>query len=369
MSVNETNDEADNHHDRIPTEARSLAKYQFNEEENEGTTVLQTISYDGSRNTRDLVSLHYRDSAEMASLLRTFTSRPVLALPPPGQQPPASVFPPSAPAEIVSIVLGYLDIKSVLALRQTDRRTKWLVEGTTQYRTCVNFAMDTMLGMIRTEVAQYHGMDDLVEALRTRDCPCGEFAGLVFLPTLGRICSKCADSPDPAVSPIVRITQTSRRLSIRRKTGVPVVLTLPDQHHSNRRHCLASPHPFLPPPRPNHHRFRRMACAVLPYFNPKKDCAVLPTNGVLCAGCKMLSSRSMLGPWSDERFAAHRYLKELAGRLYTPEGFLAHFSWCREAQGLWMEEKHRAEEGRRVLTANAAWDKMMVGGTAVILPR
>ena len=361
MSVNRANGGADAYRDQLPVEARSLAKYQFNDEENESAAVLQAISYDGSRNTQGLVRLHYRVSAEMASLLRTTfaTSRPVLAPLPPvlGQHPAGAASLPSTPPEIMSMILGHLDIKSTLALRRTDRRTKSLVEGTAEYRTCVNFAMDTMLGMIKTHVAQYHTLSDLVRALRTRDCrQCGAFAGLVFLPTLDRICFKCADYPTGAVFPVVRMPPALRRSSIKKKTGVPVVLTLPDQQHSNRRLCLAAPHPSLSRrPRASHYRFRRMACAPLPYFNPKADGAALPTNGVLCAGCKMLAARSMVGPENFQSIITRRLLNDLAGRLYTDGDFLAHFSWCREAQGLWLEEKHRAEEGKKVLAANAAW--------------
>jgi hypothetical protein len=77
--------------------------------------------------------------------------------------------------------------------------------------------------------------------------------------------------------------------------------------------------------------YRSMAATALPYVDSRAGGAAQVQHGVSCTGCQI----------SVEKNAAMRGdiagydISDLRDRVYSRDGYLEHFKWCREAQILW----------------------------------
>ena len=99
-------------------------------------------------------------------------------------------------------------------------------------------ALDVVCALLRTNLASWFTLRDLFDVLCTRGCGiCGYFGGLLFVPFLVRICSKCImEHPPFGMSSVADVTRrTGLSLEFLRQT-VPVLSTISGKYHEYSLH-------------------------------------------------------------------------------------------------------------------------------------
>ncbi|KAL3486419.1 hypothetical protein BJX62DRAFT_242030 [Aspergillus germanicus] len=241
------------------------------------------------------------------------------------------------PIEIIFEICAYSDIASIFALRQVNRRFSRIVFQLQSYRVLALHALDTLCILLRSGLARYFTLQELVQVLYTEHCPsCGSFGGFVFLPTLTRCCFRCVGTPRPVVREfrVLDHTRLSESLpEVSRSISVPVMKTLPGVYTTNALRqeqsiWLSSMAAVLKVVEPRHlftitcmeqmYVARCMAMAAMPFVD-KTTGAV--EHGVFCNGC-----RSDLEPAGERQ--RHR-VRGAAAKIYSREGFLTHLKECK----------------------------------------
>lgn len=99
------------------------------------------------------------------------------------------------PLELLFDILCRLDVYSLFKFRQTNIRSRQLVNSLNQYQRVVLHGLNlfcAMLPMLRTRMATEIILLDFYTALCTETCTlCGEFSGFMSIPSWTRCCSKC----------------------------------------------------------------------------------------------------------------------------------------------------------------------------------
>lgn len=106
------------------------------------------------------------------------------------------------------------------------------------YETIMTHALDVVCALLRTNLASWFTLRDLFDVLCTRGCGiCGYFGGLLFVPFLVRICSKCImEHPPFGMSSVADVTRrTGLSLEFLRQT-VPVLSTISGKYHEYSLH-------------------------------------------------------------------------------------------------------------------------------------
>ncbi|KAK4189268.1 hypothetical protein QBC35DRAFT_450414 [Podospora australis] len=97
------------------------------------------------------------------------------------------------PLELMYEVLDYLDIRSVMTLRQVSREARQIVSHRRDFQLALKYALDPLLILLDTRTARYFRLADLLNTLRTQCCDtCNRPGGYVFIFTLKRCCLYCA---------------------------------------------------------------------------------------------------------------------------------------------------------------------------------
>ncbi|KAK4110179.1 hypothetical protein N656DRAFT_675931, partial [Canariomyces notabilis] len=98
------------------------------------------------------------------------------------------IFPP----EILLMILDVLDVQSIARLSMACFRARTVVWSMLAYRDLIEFALPTMVALVRTGMASYHSITQLHGALRSEQCcTCSEYGPFLFLPTCSRCCYTC----------------------------------------------------------------------------------------------------------------------------------------------------------------------------------
>ncbi|GKU21720.1 unnamed protein product [Fusarium langsethiae] len=105
------------------------------------------------------------------------------------------------PPEIITNISLLLDVKSFHCFRNASRQTRAIVNGIPQYRQVAHHGFEGIKALARTGLSHHVTYKDLHQALITEECMlCGEFGGLLFLPTCTRCCYNCLrEEPELAV--------------------------------------------------------------------------------------------------------------------------------------------------------------------------
>ena len=73
-------------------------------------------------------------------------------------------------------------------------------------------------------------------------------------------------------------------------------------------------------------KFKFMASCALPYYDGQSGKI---EHGMSCAGCQLALEKDLIG------FRGEEWAFEARNKVYTQDGFLEHFKWCKQAQLLW----------------------------------
>lgn len=99
------------------------------------------------------------------------------------------------PAELMSMVLRQLDIRSFFYFRQVNRQARVLSTELWEYRLVSKHGLEGLRGLLRAELAHYFTIDNLYRTLITDNCStCRAFGGFLSLFTAERCCFKCLQS-------------------------------------------------------------------------------------------------------------------------------------------------------------------------------
>ncbi|KAL3601029.1 hypothetical protein FPOAC2_05282 [Fusarium poae] len=105
------------------------------------------------------------------------------------------------PPEIISRISMLLDVKSFHSFRNANCQTRTMLTAIPQYRQVVQYGAEGIKALARTGLSDDITYKDLHNALINGECAmCGEFGGLLFLPTCTRCCYSCLrEKPELAV--------------------------------------------------------------------------------------------------------------------------------------------------------------------------
>jgi len=96
------------------------------------------------------------------------------------------------PPEIMSTLLGMLDIQSIARFARVSFRGNTFVQSHPAYRDLVTLAPQVPLALDRVGLIGLHSVAELYAALRTERCAtCIEYGAFLFLPTCERCCWEC----------------------------------------------------------------------------------------------------------------------------------------------------------------------------------
>lgn len=254
------------------------------------------------------------------------------------------------PLELVSRICLELDIASLLRFRQTNARARQIVGVLHEYRTVTTHAINPFCALLRTGTARAVTLSDFYRLLCTQSCSlCGQrYGDLVHLPLWIRCCSSCLRRNSIGIR-VATLNTVKRILTLSRKSlaELPKLTTLPGTYTMDERPCssrvtIVSTVSALSAYREEHagveaseamikqlntqQSLAFMACCTLPSFNLQTGQA---QSGVSCAGCQVAVEESITtftGAWTGE----------VRDAVYSHAGFLKHFTYCEQAQLLWI---------------------------------
>lgn len=248
------------------------------------------------------------------------------------------------PLEVLHEMLLLLDIHTLLRFRQLNGRAREAVCTLQGYRLVMTHALEAICVLLRTHMAAWFTLSNLLNVLCTRDClACGSFGGFIFLPSLTKCCLPCLTT-----SPHFRLIQLGnarKRFNLAPdflRKSMPILMTVPgiysmDETSRKGRIPLLSEKEIMSafdvpkiaeikePP-----ILRYMAATSLPYLEKASGDIQY---GICCSGCQIALEKAIyVSTVKDSVFA-------LRDRVYSQEGFVEHFQACAEAQALWKQSK------------------------------
>ncbi|PYH90157.1 hypothetical protein BO71DRAFT_452957 [Aspergillus ellipticus CBS 707.79] len=249
------------------------------------------------------------------------------------------------PLEIIHEIFLLLDIRALFNFRHINRRAQQIVTVACGYKAVVTHALETLCIILRTTIASWFTLSDLLKVLYTRDCHlCGSFGGFIFLPSFMRCCFFCIQEDSlPPVLPLSIVKKSAKSRPGHPNTLVPIVKSLPgiysmDEIVRKRRVQIMSAEYFgrLPLHKADDRTratqeketelLRYMVTTSLPYLNTETG---VIQNGISCSGCQIALEKALRSSRTGPSSCA------LRDKVYSYDEFMQHFRECREAQKLW----------------------------------
>lgn len=355
----------------IPPRYRSATEYCFNEEQVD--SIIETVA--SPRDDFRLTGISFPSSEH--DNVRQSIATPFLRAPENDVSTGLGNL-ARLPVEILHEVLPHMDIGSLFALRQANLSSRRAVDSLPQYQRVISHGLDVFCALLRTRIAAHVSLLDFYDVLCTKACAvCGhELAEFVSLLAWGRCCFSCLHKGAPEVKVQALVSARSQFGLTPADAGqLRSFKTLPgtysmDETDDKARTTVVSAHqaemlskgwsrpqrqpdPRQQPPlqqglylpsvgsgiriptqdaasveKARDTRFRFMAACSLPSYDKRTGQAEI---GVSCAGCCRLAIRE---PPVLEN-ATIKWAYEAYERVYSREGLLQHFRWCRAAQAEW----------------------------------
>jgi len=262
------------------------------------------------------------------------------------------------PAETFRLICLRLDLVSLLKLRPVNRVMRQTITLMTEYKNLTAHGLDAILAVLRTGLGDYLTLQDLYRPLLQERCTCcGGFGGFIFLLTCTRCCIDCLNNDLHLTATDIGalMFKESHARILRDLSPVHVPLrTLPGAYSRTKawrdggRLLVAGEDVWdiidrVQGPGPSPARlallynpnllfgWQKCAAAVnLPFYDPKADKGY---RGFSCKGCVSdITARNWVSP------------QEQNTRVYSREGFIAHFKRCGRAQRLWLASRAGTRE-------------------------
>ncbi|KAL2133610.1 hypothetical protein VTI74DRAFT_2048 [Chaetomium olivicolor] len=301
----------------LPAQARSKEAYALSETEDK-EAIIRVATFHRKEFDIALITFGARSSSLIRSLLREpFPSTPTASL----------GFLDRLPVEVVCQIIRCFDVASLLRFRQANRRARQLMTTLPEYRVVTEYAMDSVLALYKTSIASHFTLTDILAALGTENCPlCGQFGGFVFLLAFRRCCFACLGAPELAV-------YQARTITNKRLQNVPVLRSIPGRYGLvetivENRSWLTTKKPSNASRSAWFHGY--LSATALPYADLHSR-APRVQRGLCCNGCQISAGKDR---WMHGDLEGYG-IRHLRNRVYSRDGYLEHFRWCREAQALW----------------------------------
>lgn len=96
------------------------------------------------------------------------------------------------PPEVLHIILGVLDFRSLSRLSRASLRTKVIVESLREYRDLMEYAPQALAAIGRTGAITLHSVATIYSVLQSEECiSCTGYGAFLFLLTCERCCWEC----------------------------------------------------------------------------------------------------------------------------------------------------------------------------------
>ncbi|RBR06136.1 uncharacterized protein FIESC28_11151 [Fusarium coffeatum] len=315
---------------------RSVTDHRFKDEDKDA--IIRTVSYHREDFDRAVIWFSPDQHADV---------RPSIATPFPRTSNVGLGILDCLPPELLNDVLFRLDVHSLFKFRQTNLRSRQMVDSLKQYQMVVSHGLNLFCALLRTSLAIDTPLLDFYDILCTKNCSlCGEFGGFVSLLIWKRCCFGCIKkAPECQVhtrtaAPKEHHLTKNESKQLRSFKALPGKYTIVGGSMHQRRITVVSRHqtdlilsrennsleeagPLRPFPSP---KFNLMASCALPYYDKLTGKV---ENGIACAGCQLALERGIIGFRIEECALVAR------DKVHAPEGFLEHFRCCEQAQRLW----------------------------------
>lgn len=296
--------------------------------------ILRVCSY--HRRDFDLVVVRSRPHEMQpvyASLQAPFETQPIAQL---------GIF-DSLPPELMSLILRFLDLRSLLRFRHVNRQARIVSSNLWAWELVSKHGLEGLRGLLRAGLAPCFTIDDLYRPLISDRCSvCGGFGGHLFLYTAERCCLKCLESSAHyRVLSIFMFAKLARVSSSRiNRLGAVCLRTVPGIYNMmetppRRPKCLILQRKATQAlvaegfvtedaarrlkARDEQPGQRFMAATAYPCYD--LESATLE-RGVSCKGCQ-IRQEATHNAWDDR------------DRVFSSRDFLSHFKRCAEARRLW----------------------------------
>ncbi|KAI1735778.1 hypothetical protein F4680DRAFT_434464 [Xylaria scruposa] len=262
------------------------------------------------------------------------------------------------PLELLHDVLLRLDMQSIFNFRQTNLRSREIVDSVWQYRIVVSHGLNLFCALLRTRLALCVSLFDFHYAICTKACSfCGEFGGFISLLTWSRCCFKCLQgAPEAQVQSLAAVRKhfhltKAESNQLRSFKTLPGIYTMKESRLKLRTKIVSihqamliterrphTPAQTLPVNSGRNQKYNFMGSCALPYYDRRTGKV---EHGISCAGCQLAFEKRIIGSKCEE------WALDARDKVYAQDGFLEHFRWCEQAQLLWRssdEGSHRPTE-------------------------
>lgn len=135
------------------------------------------------------------------------------------------------PAEVLMMILDYLDFQALSRIAQTSNLGKEIVEGLAVYQSMMQHAPEVLTALGRTGLLRYHPATLLHQTLRSKECvSCRDFGAFLLLPTSERVCFDCLDRNSALRVMRTNDAKTAFGLTETHLKGIPVMKTIPGKY-------------------------------------------------------------------------------------------------------------------------------------------
>jgi len=246
------------------------------------------------------------------------------------------------PPELITQVLGHLDLKAVFFFRQVNLQGRELITELRPYQRMVEHGLNAFCALLRTRLAGDVTLSAFYDALCTPNCSlCGNFGGYISLLNWIRCCHRCMQTAPELQMRSMSATRKQYRMNKAQQKELRSFMVLPgkymlEQSPQNTRMTVVSlaqaielwerdPHimgPIRQAASLRFHKFNFMGTCALPYYDARTGEV---DEGVICYMCPPrhgMFDQDGHGLWSEPR----------QPRQYSRAGLLAHFRGCKWAQ-------------------------------------
>ncbi|KAH7238146.1 hypothetical protein BKA59DRAFT_481492 [Fusarium tricinctum] len=250
------------------------------------------------------------------------------------------------PLELLHDTLFRLDMHSMFKFRQTNLRSRQMVDSLKQYQMIVSHGLNLLCALLRTRLAIEISLLDFYNALCIKNCSlCGEFGGFISLLTWKRCCFKCLkEAPETQVQTLAAARKQLRLTKVeigqlRSFKTLPGIYSMEETVHKSRIAIVSRHQASLICKRPSdalgqaqttvserNRKFNFMGSCALPYYDKLTGNV---EHGMSCAGCQLALEKDIIGTKCE------KWAFEARDKVYARDEFLEHFRWCEQAQLLW----------------------------------
>ncbi|KAJ2990423.1 hypothetical protein NUW58_g2956 [Xylaria curta] len=246
------------------------------------------------------------------------------------------------PLEILLKILESIDLRSLFEFRNTTARARQVVDSE-KYRRAFEDGYILFGALVKMEWWTKVSLYDIYKALRTSACEiCGEYGGFMSILLWKRCCYMCLrTAPELRMQSVTNVRKyygvgKSQTNQLTQLQSLPGFYGMSNASQQPRISVVSVNETAMffgrPPPEPKMwegpSKCNFIASCPLPFVHYDASSQPVIELGVSCLGCYWAMSQKDIPTLSFKK-------DELCEKIYTRDGFLRHFQWCKPAQRMW----------------------------------